>query len=116
MNKDEANVSFSRVAGTVEMVLRIGDTTVTRSPSQESIARELQIHGVTKLTLENKFTIELPTSPKTLVAAGSIPFTELMTALKLLAACAYTGEPYMMPSPERRAIPRAKKLFGEAWG
>lgn len=114
MDMNEARVSFSRVVDNVEMILEIGGEVITRSASQESVARELQIHNARRLSIEGMFSTELPTSPKTLDAAASIPFSELMTALKLLAACASMDEPSTMPFPERRAKPRAEKRLGSS--
>lgn len=121
MGKPDASVTFARTDGIIEMILRIDGEEVFRSASQESIARELQIYGAKQLTIEDKFSTELPTSSKTLSEAASVPFSELMAALKLLAACASSGEPSAMPFPERRAKPRVEKFLGEhasqsGWG
>lgn len=105
-----ANVTFSRPAGAVEMMLTIDSRFVALSPSQESIARELLIHGVTELTIESKFSTGLPTSAETIRLAASVPFTELMAALKLIAACASMDELPIRPYPERRTRPRPERL------
>ncbi|MYN24867.1 hypothetical protein [Duganella levis] len=86
-----AHVTFSRDTGAVEMTLQINGRQVARSSSQESIALELQIHEVGVLDIEGKFSTELPTSAESLVLASKIGFSELMPALKLVAACSTTG-------------------------
>lgn len=103
-----ANVSFTRVQGLVEMLLEIDGVTVARTSSTESIVLELQIREVRELQIEGKFSSILPTSEKTLAAAAEIPFTEVMPALRLLAACSFMGEFPTFSYPERRKKPRAE--------
>ncbi|MYN24831.1 hypothetical protein [Duganella levis] len=86
-----AHVTFSRDTGVVEITLEINGRQVAKCSSQESIALELQIHEVGVLDIEGKFSTELPTSAERLVLASQIAFSELMPALKLVAACSATG-------------------------
>ncbi|MYM23219.1 hypothetical protein GTP46_11235 [Duganella sp. FT135W] len=102
-----ANVFFSRAQGHVEMVLEIDCETVARTSSPESIVMELQIREVRELHIEGKFSTYLPTSEKALTAAAEIPFTEMLSVLRLLAACSYMGEFPSIAQPERRKKPKA---------
>lgn len=101
-----AKISFLRMDGIVEMKLSIAGIAIAQSASQESIARELQIHEVNEMTIEGLFSTELPTSPGTLKRASTIGFSEPMAALKLIAACSSMGEVAPFSYPERRARPR----------
>jgi serine kinase of HPr protein (carbohydrate metabolism regulator) len=101
-----AEVVFSRRDGVVHMTLSAGGSVVADSPSQESIARELQIRGLRLLTIDGLFTTELPTREKTLTQAMDVGFAEKMATLKLIAACAAWGEVVTFPFPERRLRPR----------
>lgn len=98
-----AEVEFARHAGVVAMTLKVDGKVVAESTSQESIARELQIRGVRHLTIDGKFSTELPTVEKTLSIAAEVEFSELMATLKLIAACASFGEIPAFPFPERRS-------------
>ena len=104
-----AHVSFLRTAGAIEIELSINGQRLIRTRSQESFVRELQIHGVQEIVIEDKFRTELPTSSKSLTAAAMIPFDEPMAAFKLIAACASIEEIAAQPVRERRAVPRAEK-------
>jgi hypothetical protein len=99
-----ANVTFSRADGAVEMTLEIDGKHIAKSTSQESIALELQIHEVGHLNIEDKFSTDLPTSADTLALASAVAFSELMAALKLVAACSSTGlaSDSLMPKTARR--------------
>lgn len=90
------------------MVLEINGAAVARTSSAESMVLELQIREVRELQIEGKFSTFLPTSEKTLVAATEIPFSEMMPALRLLAACSFMGEVPTFSLPERRKKPRAE--------
>ena len=103
-----AEVEFSRHASVVAMTLIVDGHVVAESASQESIARELQIRGVRHLTIDGKFSTELPTVEKTLSIAGEVAFSELMAALKLIAACASFEETPAFPFPERRLKKRSE--------
>jgi hypothetical protein len=106
-----ANVTFSRVAGVVEMTLEIDGQRIASSTSQESIALELQIHEVGHLSIEGKFSTDLPTSAETLAQASEVAFSELMPALRLVAACSTTGlaSHSLLPKKARkRAVVDAK--------
>lgn len=103
-----AHVSFVRIAGSVEIELSIHGQRIIRTHSQESIVRELQMHGVQEIVIEDKFRTELPTSTKSLSIAATIPFDEPMAAFKVIAACASMEEITALPVRERRAIPRAE--------
>ena len=105
---DSAQITFSRSNEVIEIRLLIGGVEVASSASQESIARELQIRGIRFLHIEERFSTELPTSEKTLALAADTHFSEPITALKLIAACASTGEVPTFSYDERRAVPRAE--------
>ena len=87
-----AEVTFTRRPEAITITLRIAGQLVAESPSQESIARELQLRQVRTLSIENRYTTQLPTSARTLEQAGQVDFSEPMAALKLIAACAAFGE------------------------
>lgn len=102
-----AELVFTRKQGVVEMTLSVQGKVVASSASEESIVRELQIHGIRFLSVDGVFSTDLPTSSRTLKAASEVDFKELMPALKLIAACSAMGEVAAFPFPERRARPRA---------
>ena len=102
----DAEVAFTRENGEVVMTLRLNQQVILTSPSCESIVRELQLRGVRRLTVDQLFTTELPTSSHTLEQAGAIPFPELMPALRLIASCSAMAESATLPFSERRAKPR----------
>src|SRR5471032_1461991 len=102
-----AEVTFTRHPEAVTMTLRIDGQRIAESPSQESIAREMQMRQVRTLSIENIFATSLPTSAATLEQAGHVAFSEPMAALKLIAACAAFGDVALFRHPERRRKPRA---------
>jgi len=101
-----AEVTFTRHPEAVTMTLRIDGQRIAESPSQESIAREMQMRQVRTLSIENIFATSLPTSAATLEQAGHVAFSEPMAALKLIAACAAFGDVALFRHPERRGKPR----------
>lgn len=101
-----AEIWFARNEGVVEMTLRIDGSDVASSPSQEHIARELQMRRIRHIGIEGLFETDLPTSERTVKAAAEVSFSEPLAALKLIAACASMGEVAAYPFPERRARPR----------
>jgi len=101
-----AEVAFSRQHDVVTMTLSIDGSVIVASASQETIARELQIRAVRLLSLDGRFTTELPTTEKTLAEASKVAFSEAMPALKLIAACSAVGETVGFLFPERRRKPR----------
>src|SRR5471030_3046418 len=96
-----AEVTFTRRPEAITITLRIAGQLVAESPSQESIARELQLRQVRTLSIENRYTTQLPTSARTLEQAGQVDFSEPMAALKLIAAAS--------PAP---SFPRTKRRRG----
>ncbi|MYN24843.1 hypothetical protein GTP69_00290 [Duganella sp. CY42W] len=90
------------------MELAIDGHFILRTSSQESVVRELHMHGARELTIDDQFVTELPTTLKALRLAAEIQFDELLAALKLVAACASIEELAPVAKPERRAIPRAE--------
>jgi len=109
-----AEVTFTRRPEAITITLRIAGQLVAESPSQESIARELQLRQVRTLSIENRYTTQLPTSARTLEQAGQVDFSEPMAALKLIAACAAFGDVALFRHPERRRKPRAVVLANQA--
>ncbi|MYN07504.1 hypothetical protein GTP77_09130 [Massilia sp. FT127W] len=103
-----ADISFARVLGVVEMTLCVDGVAVARTASPESVVRELQIRGGRELRLEGGLVLELPTTLKTLDMASGLAWSEPMAALKLIAACCDLGEIPIFSYPERRARPRAE--------
>jgi len=101
-----AEVTFARQPEAVMITLRIDGQVIAESPSQESIARELQLRHVRLLSIESVFETHLPTSERTLKQAARADFSEPMAALKLIAACAAFGEVALFHHPERRGKSR----------
>jgi hypothetical protein len=88
---NSAEVTFSRVGETIEMVLWVGGLEVASSVKQEDIVIELQIRAIHFLSIEARFSTELPTSEKTLTLASSAYFSQPLAAMKLIDACSSMG-------------------------
>lgn len=84
-------------------MLSVDGAVVAMSPSPESILNEIQIRGIRFLTIEDLFSVQLPTTEETLSLASDVQFTEKMAALKLLAEFAWIGDTSLFLYPERRA-------------
>lgn len=102
----QADVIFFQSGESVEVMLFMDGNNILNSHSMESVVRELQIRQVSRLGIEQLFCAELPTSKADLARAEHVAFSEPMTAMKLIAACASLGAASSYFNPERRAVPR----------
>lgn len=103
-----AEVEFTRSAGIVVMTLMVNRNAVLVSSSHESIVRELQLREVRHLTIDGKFSTELPTIGVSVSIAAEVEFSEPWAALRLVAACTSFGESHAFPFPERRLKKRTE--------